>query len=796
MSSSFQLKSHPSRLLRDHLLGVAEKSTRLIDELLQACGQLQLSAPLLRSMAHVIGVAHDVGKATRYFQDYLAPKKIRPRDSTLKAHSMFSALYGYFAARKLFQGSEYSTLVPSYVSLVIQGHHGALESPTITAAKSLERRHTIADQILAIERRDEIDLILQDAGLPAFSEFEPQANSEILNRLRAQAVAGREIVKLFGKNLTPFFLVNILFSVLIDADRMDAAGLSFPERREIASATVAAYVTQLSSESRLCKNASQTVVDGRDELFRMLSKKAMQIPLNRRIFSVTAPTGYGKTLAGLQFALKLRERFARNGFSPKIIYVAPYLSILDQNFERIAEALGVSPTQSNVLLLHHHLAEMQYETPDLSRETFSALDSELLIEGWNAEIIVTSFIQFFYAVVGSKSSQLRKLHNLVGSVVILDEVQTIPHEYWALVRETLQFMTDKLRMYVVLMTATQPLIFSKDETMELARDLPSESWAPRVTIKSNIDKDVSLEEFVKEANRLVKASQDKSILIVMNTIHTALKVFDGLKTRMKRYYLSANVVPAHRKERIVKIAEGLERREPLLLVSTQVVEAGVDLDFDMVIRDIGPVDSIIQVAGRCNRNGLRESRGSEVHVYSVVDSGTRARYGNRIYGNYLIDKSRDVLRASHGLDPFHLAQEYYLAVQTGSTDRKSQDLLRAMGELDYKKLQEEFKLIDDQPSFSVYVEVDEKASQIWDRYVRVWESERGGFERKEEFLKIRQDFYNYVINVSARETSGLVQSKGFYRISRNEIGVLYDEETGFTPAIWPKTQKPREAYIY
>ncbi len=796
MLSSFQLRSHPKKLLRNHLLGVAENSRRLIDDLPQDCGQsLQLNAPTLRNVAYVMGVAHDVGKATRYFQDHLPPKRIKPRDSMLKAHSMLSALYGYFASRNLFSDSEYGGLIPLYVSLAIQSHHGALETPTIAASKNLDRRDTIAEQISAIERRDELDLILQEAGLSRFSEFSSQLESEIMSRLRAQAVMNRETAKLFGKNLTPFFLMNLLFSVLIDADRMDAADLSFPEKREIASSKVEAYVTQLSNESRLRKNANQTVAHGRDELFRTLSEKATQVPLNQRIYSLTAPTGYGKTLAGLHFALKLRERLARNGFSPRIIYVAPYLSILDQNFERIAEALGVGLTQSNVLLLHHHLAEMQYQTSDLSRETFSTLDSELLIEGWNAEVIVTSFIQFFYAVVGSKSSQLRKFHNLVGSIVVLDEVQTIPHEYWALVRETLRFMADKLRMYIVLMTATQPLIFSKCEVIELADGLPSDVWTPRVTVRSVMSRDVALEEFIKEVNQLLQASQDKSILVVMNTIKSATEVFNESKTSMKKYYLSANIVPAQRKERIGKIAKALDNGEPLVLVSTQVVEAGVDLDFDMVIRDLGPVDSIIQVAGRCNRNGLRESRESKVYVYSVVDSRSQTHYSNRIYGNFLINKSRDVLRTSHALDPFHLAQEYYSAVQKGSSDLKSRDLLRALGELSYESL-EEFKLIDDQPNFSVYVEIDEEASRTWDTYVRILESEIDSFERKEEFLKIRGDFYNYVINLSAWETSGLGQSKGFYHIPRSEIGVFYNEDTGFVAVSQPKRERQTEAHIY
>jgi len=791
MSSSFQLRARPNRLLRDHLLGVAENCERLTDDLLPICAQNpQLSAATLRKAAYVLGIAHDVGKATRYFQDWLPPKKARPKDLMLKSHSMLSAVYAYFAAGRLFSESDHGQVVPLYVSLAIQAHHGALNSPTIAATKSFGFRDTLAEQISAIERRNELDLILKEAQLPTFSEFESQIKTQVQRRLRASV----ELVRVPGEDLTRFFLLNMLFSVLIDADRMDAAGLPFRKRREVSSKTVEAYVHGLSEASRRGRNADENVAQGRDELFRMLSEKAALVPLHQHVFSVTAPTGFGKTLAGLNFALKLRERLRKNGSPSRVVYVAPYLSILDQNFQRIAEALEAAPGQTDILLLHHHLADMQYQISELPGETFSTLESELLVEGWNAEVIVTSFIQFFYAVIGSKASQLRKLHNLTESIVVLDEVQTIPHEYWPLVRRTLQFITDKFGMHVVLMTATQPLIFRKDEAMELAGDLAPRSWTPRVTIKCKIDIDVDLEEFVKKAKDLVGKSSDKSTLIVMNTIGAATEVFNKLETRLRKYYLSANVVPAQRKQRIAEIAERLDRSAPLVLVSTQVIEAGVDLDFDTVLRDIGPVDSIIQVAGRCNRNGLRQSKDSNVHIFSIVDSHTRVRYANRIYGNYLVDKSREVMGTSWASNLSKLAQEYYRAVQEGSTDLVSRELLEGLAKLDYHKLQK-FKLIDDQPSISVYVEVDENASQTWARYLKICESETESVERKAAFLKMRQDFYNYVINIPARESVGLNQDKGFYHIGRNEMGVRYSVDTGFIPSV-VREWKHEKACIY
>jgi len=711
-----------------------------------------------------------------------------PKDIRLKTHGLISALYGFYATRKLFSNSQYSPLIPVYISLAIQGHHGFLRTPTRAAARIFEWHSTIVDQTSAIVRKQELDNILQEAGLPTFSSFNPQ--SEMPTYLKRYGQVRNEL----PKDQTALFLLDLLYSVLIDADRMDAANISFPKRGKVESTKVEEYCSQLSINSRHSKSANDNVIDGRDDLFKTLSDKAEQVPLSQHVYSLTAPTGYGKTLSAFHFALKLRERLVKQDHCPRIIYVAPYLSILDQNYQEIAKALKVNSIQSGLLLLHHHLAEMQYSNSDLSEETFSGLDSELLIEGWNSEVIVTSFMQFFYGLMGSRASQLRRLHNMVGSIIILDEIQAIPHEYWSLVRSTLDFVANKLGMYIILTTATQPLIFSRDEIVELAEDLSKKLWSPRVTIKNKTTNNISLDAFIEEVNQLIESSGEKSTLVVMNTISTATKVFDTLKTDIKKYYLSANVVPAERTRRITEISEALRRRIPLVLVSTQVVEAGVNLDFNTVVRDIGPIDSIVQVAGRCNRNGLRRSEDSEVHVYSVIDAQRGTRYGNRIYGNYLIEKSLDVLRRACELSPFDLANEYYNALQGGSSDIESKELIQAMCELDYEKLTE-FKLIDEQPSCSVFVEIDKKASEIWRRYTALLESEKDGLERKEEFLKMKHDFYNYVINVSSRETSTLEPRKGFYIIRPSEIGTLYDLDTGFRPVATSEVVKQREAAI-
>jgi CRISPR-associated endonuclease/helicase Cas3 len=178
-----------------------------------------------------------------------------------------------------------------------------------------------------------------------------------------------------------------------------------------------------------------------------------------------------------------------------------------------------------------------------------------------------------------------------------------------------------------------------------------------------------------------------------------------------------------------------------------------------------------------------------------MDNKTGRFYANRIYGNFLIEKSREVLHHTGGADMSRLAREYYSEVSKGASDVKSNNLLQGISELDYETLRD-FKLIADQPTVSVYVEADEEASRIWNKYTEIQTSSETGLRRKEEFLKIRADFYSYVINVSARDCIGLQESKGVFYIPHSEIRTFYDKDTGFVRATQSGSGKQAEACIY
>jgi CRISPR-associated endonuclease/helicase Cas3 len=600
------------------------------------------------------------------------------------------------------------------------------------------------------------------------------------------------------QNLTTYFDLLSLFSALIDADKIHAARVVEAERASLPEKAVDRY---RALNFGLPRGLMDTL---RENLYRTVVERISRASLEQRLFTLTAPTGTGKTLAGFAAGFRMRERIAKvNGVAPRIIYALPFTSIIDQTFtvgEEVLRAALPAPeaaVPTSWLLKHHHLAEPRYQGSGAQDPERSLDESLLLIESWQSEIVITTFVQLFHTLVGYENRMLKKFHRLGGAVVILDEVQNIPVEYWPLVADTLRQACARLDLRVILMTATRPEWFSPGEALELAGD--TEAVRRRFAALNRVTVTAETAPCTTEeaaAAFLQEYDQTRSYLVILNTIKSSITFYQELRRACDKqvplYYLSANIVPAERERRLQAIRAGLYRNKKPVLVSTQVVEAGVDLNFDEVWRDLGPVDAVVQAAGRCNRHFVRE-RGRVRLIHLVDKKGENYRsLASFVYGKIHAVAARRLFAERAVLDEpafFDAVADYFRIVREAMSTRQSEEILRAMANLFFtKKAGDEqqtsvsdFALIRELPRYiQVFVCADAAAENIWEHYQSTVLSECDIRRRREAFLTLKRDFRRYIISVPGELlVSRLGGGSRPLVIPPYLLDEFYDSETGF-----------------
>ena len=592
-----------------------------------------------------------------------------------------------------------------------------------------------------------------------------------------------------------YFITQFLYSALLDADKTDA-GLN---GKDLDRLDLPADLVDQYRDRKGFTSDRNNINSLRNQIYEDAMVGISDWNLDNRILSLNVPTGTGKTLTSLSFALKLRDRLKKEkNFTPRIIYALPFLSIIDQNYAVFDDVVtqGGRLKDSRLLLKHHHLADVSYKTED--NDEYKADESLLLLEGWNAEIIVTTFWQYFYTLFSNKNKLLRKFNKLANSIIILDEVQAVPHQYWQLIHDATKMLCEKFNSYVVFVTATEPLIF--DEAIGEIKEIVQKKeeyfrGLDRIELIPRIETALTLEEFKVLLEKDITGNPEKDFLIVLNTISAANDDYNFVKglelVNTENFYLSTNVIPKERLERIRKIKGPSEKREAneslrkrKVIVSTQLIEAGVDIDADMVYRDFAPMDSINQVAGRCNRNSAKADKGT-VSIFILKDD--RKEFYKYIYDPFLMSKTLDTLKNINDTikesDFLELNNKYFKAVKMGMGDEKSKENLACLAQLSFRDLSKKFKLIEeDYPKVNVFVELDETAVEIWKKYQDM-RMEKDLKERIRKKLEIRKEFSEYVISAPEKFAHSLIiEDSEFGYISNAELPNYYDMETGFMRA--------------
>ncbi len=765
--------ARPEQTLFEHLKEVGEKSRKIAQA-------IKMNVPLGR-ISFIIGITHDFGKATSFFQRYITSKgNYRTKK---KNHSSLSAYFCYHLLAK-----EEKEITPLIGWFIVQRHHGnltdfSLDPETGEIARRIEKSHIslLKEQIKDIEANnlEEIKNIYRAFKVEADIEgfIHDVLDETIFDHLRRDYIIDELNLK---RDLGTFYKILFLYSVLLDADKLDSAGTSIPQRANLPLKAVESYKKDVFGIPK------RPIDKLREQAAEQVRKLINEIDLRQHIFSLTLPTGMGKTLTGFQSALVLRKRISETyGFRPRIIYSLPFLSIIEQNHDVLNKVLRHSLTRvSPSILLKHHYLSLGYADEEFDWNPSQAL---LLTEGWHSEIVITTFVQFFESLITNRNSRARKFHNMANSIIILDEVQAIPRMYWGAVKNALMILAEKYNSWIILMTATNPLFFEPDkEIIELVKN--------RVEYYGSLDRidyhfdfeektiDKSKEEIVKVFNN----EPDCDVMVVMNTIKSSKEMYLKLRAdvdsdNVNCIYLSTHLLPRDRLQRIKEIKQSEGRK---LIVSTQLIEAGVDIDIDIIFRDFAPLDSIIQTAGRCNREN--ESVKGSVNVVRLKDERGR-NFCSYIYDQLLLDITSQIIGnvQTQSECDFNLesADRYFGECKQKGADEE--EVIESLKNLRFSELKK-FKLIKEEgETISVFIEKDKKAESVREQVEKILE-EKKGYERRVAMLRLKQEFYSYVINVRFSGAADALEFlpqlgniENLYYVPRANVEKWYDEETGF-----------------
>lgn len=672
----------------------------------------------LKQINEIISFTHDFGKYTTYFQNYLMKKDENQGD--IKNHAFISALLAAYICFQVFESKSKYPLIA--YSCVIH-HHGNLQNVDLNLPKQLSGVDGYKDNGFFMRKLDNCleqleDLndnkkqIIKDYDSLGYGKYIEKFLS--LNSFEDILLALKKIslkIDMTGKSEDIYFLHQMLYSALIAGDKLSASNTHLPQVK------FGSYEMLDKVRKEKCSNNTGDINIIRSDIFNEVMLSIEENYFNNNIFSITAPTGTGKTYTGFFTALKLNKLLGGNR---RIIYSLPFTSIIDQNYDVIYELFDYiqdfEKEDSSYIIKHHNLSTVNYNSKG---EDYTIDQAELLIENWNSGIVVTTFVQLLQTLIGTKNRMLKKFDAIRNSIILLDEIQALDIKYYNLIDAVLKWCCKYLNCKVIFMTATKPIIL-KDavELLKNSKRYFDHFNRTKLVLKLN---PVTVEEFLERFNDNIK---DESYLIVCNTISQSLNIYNGLNfPDRKVYYLSTNLLPVHRRAIIKEVGKRLKDGEKIILVSTQVVEAGVDFDFDNVIRDIGPLDSIIQCSGRGNRNGQKGM--CNVYVYFMVNENGNS-FGSIVYGKGIINITKEIL---DGLDIieennyFDLIEKYFKKVNDNvNMDDVSQGFLKSIEKLYFTKEKydyslDNFSLIKDNPDyFDVFLELMKKQKKFTESF--------------------------------------------------------------------------------
>jgi CRISPR-associated endonuclease/helicase Cas3 len=615
-------------------------------------------------LAYYAGLWHDLGKYNPEFQKYLRDCE----QGNAQAKSVPHAVHGAIFAAEMMPP----------IAPLIYGHHGGLPQIQEMSQKRISdpTHQPVYQAILEQAKAVGIDLNPSTDWQTEVSSFKNPLQYELFLRL--------------------------LFSCLIDADFLDTEEHFSPEltKQRVQTETVQQLwdVLKRHQTELITKAPDKPVNRVRAEVYQACSDAAELAP---GVFRLAVPTGGGKTLSGLAFALKHAAKYEHD----RVIVAVPYTSIIEQTVNVYRKIFG-----EEAVLEHHSAAKVTVNDED-ARSTQA--QARLATQNWDAPLIVTTTVQLLESLFHNRTSRCRKLHNIVNSVIILDEVQTLPIGLLAPIVNVLQELASRYHVTVVLCTATQPALEGQSpylESFEQVQDIIQAQQAQRhfrelSRVNYEIpDKSWSWAEVAED----VRIHQHNQALLILNTRKDALELLATLSVGDREddehlFHLSTLLCGAHRRKVLEAVRSRLAKKLPCWLVSTQVVEAGVDLDFPAVYRALGPLDRIVQAAGRCNREG-NETKGRVVVFQPEKGQTPPGEYATAVV------ETANLLKQHPDFDNPEIFRPYFENLYQGINTDKEQ-IQSSRSALDYPETAKRFKLIPDDTQ-SVVIKYDDHANQL------------------------------------------------------------------------------------
>ncbi len=568
----------------------------------------------------LLGLLHDGGKYGNGYQNYLLEciqyelgnRKTPPIKGSVD-HGIFGAAYIMEIAKE--EDDPFSKVMAEALAMITAYHHGGLRDYL-----SLDTSTPFWDRIRNYCQNDAEEYRFIKA---AYEKAYPAAGTR---KLFSAAVQELKDLKEALSSLTSFrmhLIIKFLYSCLIDADREDSRIFMEGTEAEKRDSDWEKYAGRLEvhldalHNRKLRTESERKIRDLREEISEACYQ-AGDWPTG--VYKLTVPTGGGKTFASMRMALR-HIRKKRGADTGHIIQVLPFTSIIEQNADAIRDVL-----QCKDELLEHH-SNIALETGDETESNLSKERYRLLTERWESKFIFTTTVQFLNTVYTSGTQSIRRMHNLANSVIVMDEVQALPLKTMKLFGELIDFLCRACDTTILLCTATQPNVEElpigiKNEVREIVPDIIRKfAQFERMDILDRTRKEGYIVEEAADFIEEVKSTV-KSLLVVMNTKKIAKEIYHILKKDMgaqtEVLYITTELCPAHRRAVILCLRELLEQRKSVICVSTSILEAGVDVSFEGVVRSLAGLDSIAQSSGRGNRNGESARKGA-AYIINIRD---------------------------------------------------------------------------------------------------------------------------------------------------------------------------------